>query len=285
MKALLALLLGVFAMTVQARELRVCADPNNLPFSHRDGSGFENRIVELIARDLGASVRYTWWAQRRGMLRNTLNAGECDIVPGTASNLEGVATTRPYYRSSYVFVARRDGPWANVSSLDDPRLPRATIGVQLIGDDGANPPPAHALARRGMQANVRGYTVYGDYGSAVPQSPIFDALARGDIDLAVAWGPTAGWFAKQANVPLALTPVTPWLDGPQWPMAFDISMAVRKEDRELRRELDRALERNAREIARILDEAGVPRVAGIGGPRRDQIRIRQDPARRRAGDK
>jgi mxaJ protein len=266
MKTLLALLLGLFAMAAQARELRVCADPNNLPFSHRDGSGFENRIVELIARDLGASVRYTWWAQRRGMLRNTLNAGECDVVPGTASNLEGVATTRPYYRSSYVFVARRDGPWANISSFDDPRLPRATIGVQLIGDDGANPPPAHALARRGMQANVRGYTVYGDYGSAVPQSTIFDALARGDIDLAVAWGPTAGWFAKRSNAPLTLTPVTPWLDGPQWPMVFDISMAVRKDDRELRRELDRALERHAQEIARILDEAGVPRVAGIGGP-------------------
>lgn len=258
-KACAALLLMLCAGFAHARELRVCADPNNLPFSHRDGSGFENRIVELIARDLGATVRYTWWAQRRGMLRNTLNAGECDVVTGTASNLEGVATTRPYYRSSYVFVARRGEPWADVSSFDDPRLPRATIGVQLIGDDGANPPPAHALARRGMQANIRGYTVYGDYGSAAPQSAIFDALARGDIDIAVAWGPTAGWFAKQSKVPLALIPVTPWLDGPQWPMAFDISMAVRKDDRELRRELDRVLERNAAEIARILDEAGVPR--------------------------
>jgi mxaJ protein len=266
-KACTALLLALCAGFVHARELRVCADPNNLPFSHRDGSGFENRIVELIARDLGASVRYMWWAQRRGMLRNTLNAGECDVVPGIASNLEGVATTRPYYRSRYVFVARRDGPWANISSFDDPRLLRATIGVQLIGDDGANPPPAHALARRGMQANIRGYTVYGDYGSAAPQSAIFDALAHGDIDLAVAWGPTAGWFAKQSKAPLALTPVTPWLDGPQWPMAFDISMAVRKDDRELRRELDRALERNAQEIARILDEAGVPRLeAGAASP-------------------
>jgi mxaJ protein len=261
-----ALLLMLCVGLAQARELRVCADPNNLPFSHRDGSGFENRIIKLVARDLGATVRYTWWAQRRGMLRNTLNAGECDVVPGTASNLEGVATTRPYYRSSYVFVARRDGPWAKISSFDDPRLPRATIGVQLVGDDGANPPPAHALARRGMQANVRGYTVYGDYGSDAPQKGIIDAVARGDIDLAVAWGPTAGWFAKQPEVPLSVTPVTPWLDGPQWPMAFDISMAVRKEDRELRRELDHALERNANAIARILEEAGVPRVQPNAGP-------------------
>ena len=256
-----ALLLLLCVGVAQARELRVCADPNNLPFSHRDGSGFENRIIELVARDLGATVRYTWWAQRRGMLRNTLNAGECDVVPGTASNLEGVATTRPYYRSSYVFVARGDGPWAEISSFDDPRLPRATIGVQLVGDDGANPPPAHALARRGMQANIRGYTVYGDYGSDAPQKAIIEAVAHGDIDLAVAWGPTAGWFAKQSQVPLSLAAVAPWLDGPQWPMAFDISMAVRKDDRELRRELDRALERHGQQIARILDEAGVPRVA------------------------
>jgi mxaJ protein len=258
---LCALAAGLLACgSTSARELRVCADPNNLPFSRRDGSGFENRIVDLVARDLGATVRYTWWAQRRGMLRNTLNAGECDLVPGTASNVEGVATTRPYYRSSYVFVARRDRPWAQISSFDDARLPRATIGVQLVGDDGANPPPAHALARRGMQSNVRGYTIYGDYGSAAPQREIIDAVARGDIDIAVAWGPTAGWFAKQSKVPLVLAPVTPWLDGPQWPMAFDISMAVRKDDRELRRELDRALERNADAIARILDDAGVPRV-------------------------
>lgn len=257
---LLALGLALAALPTAARELRVCADPNNLPFSHRDGSGFENRIVALVARDLGASVRYTWWAQRRGALRNTLKAGTCDVVPGIASNLEGVATTRPYYRSSYVFVARRDGPWANVSSFDDPRLRRATIGVQLVGDDGANPPPAHALARRGLVDNVRGYTVYGDYASAAPQAAIFEALARGDIDLAVAWGPTAGWFARHARAGLALAPVSPWLDGPRWPMAFDISMAVRKEDATLRRELDRALERHAAEIARVLDEAGVPRV-------------------------
>jgi len=260
MRRLLALALCLLAATAHARELRVCADPNNLPYSHRDGSGFENRIVELLARDLHATVRYTWWAQRRGALRNTLKAGECDVVPGIASNLEGVATTRPYYRSSYVFVARRGGPWADVASFDDPRLPRAIIGVQLVGDDGANPPPAHALARRGMVDNVRGYTVYGDYASAAPQAAIIEAVARGDIDLAIAWGPTAGWFARDAQAPLTLTPVSPWLDGPRWPMAFDISMAVRKEDRDLRRELDDALQRHAAEIARILDEAGVPRV-------------------------
>jgi len=250
----------VQAQTTEPRVLRVCADPNNLPFSHADGSGLENRIVEILARDLGAKVHYTWWAQRRGALRNTLNAGECDIVPGIASSIDMLGTTRPYYRSSYVFVARAGSRWAQVTSLDDPALHDATIGVQLVGDDGANTPPAHALARRGLHANVRGYTVYGDYADALPQQPIVEAVARGDVDLALVWGPTAGYFARRATRPLVLAPVTPWLDGPQSPMVFDISMGVRRDDRMLRRELDLALERNAAAIDAVLEEYGVPRV-------------------------
>jgi len=253
------------AQTTGSRVLRVCADPNNLPFSHADGSGLENRIVEILARDLGATVRYTWWAQRRGALRNTLNAGECDVVPGIASSIDMLGTTRPYYRSSYVFVARAGSRWARVASLDDPALHEATIGVQLVGDDGANTPPAHALARRGLHANVRGYTVYGDYADELRQQPIVEAVARGDVDLALVWGPTAGYFARRASQPLALVPVTPWLDGPNAPMVFDISMGVRRDDRALRRELDLALERNAAAIGAVLDEYGVPRVT-VGDP-------------------
>jgi quinoprotein dehydrogenase-associated probable ABC transporter substrate-binding protein len=253
-----ALLLALSAVTGHARELRVCADPNNLPYSNMKGEGFENRIVELIAGDLGATVKYTWWAQRRGAVRNTLAAGVCDVIPGTAAGFEGVATTRPYYRSSYVFVAREDGPYAGLVSLDDPRLQKATIGVQLVGDDGANTPPAEALAVRGMQANIRGYMVYGNYATAAPQSDVIDALSRGDIDVAVAWGPTAGYFASRQPTPMAVASVTPWLDGPSRPMVFDISMAVRKDDRALRRELDLALESHAEDIRSILANYHVP---------------------------
>lgn len=255
----LALALLACAAPAPARELRVCADPNNLPFSKQDRSGFENRIVELVAKDLGATVRYTWWAQRRGNVRNTIGEGACDVVPGVASGIGMLSTTRPYYRSSYTFVAREGTRWADVRSLDDAALREARIGVQLIGDDGANTPPAHALARRGLYANIQGFTVYGDYDTPAPQRPILDAVARGDVDLALVWGPTAGYFAKASPAPLRVTPVTPWLDGAE-PMVFDISMGVRREDRALRRELDDALERNAAAIARILDEYGVPRV-------------------------
>jgi mxaJ protein len=256
-----ALLLLACCLPATARELRVCADPNNLPFSNRAGEGFENRIVGLLAHDLGASVRYTWWAQRRGAIRNTLDAGDCDLIPGIASGIERLGTTRPYYRSGYVFIVRRDGALGDLRSLDDARLRHATIGVQLVGDDGANTPPAHALARRGIVERVRGFTVYGDYADAAPQRAIVDAVARGELDVAIAWGPTAGYFAKDAQHELAIVPVTPWLDGPQWPMQFDVSMGVRREDIALRRELDRALERHASEIADILHDYGVPVIA------------------------
>jgi mxaJ protein len=238
--------------------LRVCADPNNLPYSNAAGEGFENRIVELVAKDLGTSVQYTWWAQRRGSVRNTIGAGICDVVPGVPSGSETLLTTDPYYRSGYVFVSRRDRNLGDLSSFDDPRLPELGVGIQLVGDDGANTPPAHAFAQRGMTANVHGYMVYGDYRDRTPQSAIVDAVARGDIDLAVAWGPTAGYFARHAATPMVLVPVQPWLDGPQSPMVFDISMGVRRDDRELRRELDAALARVAPAIARILAEFGVP---------------------------
>lgn len=239
--------------------LRVCADPNNLPFSNRAGEGFENRLVERIAADLGRTVRYTWWAQRRGNVRETLNAGLCDLIPGVGSSLEMLATTRPYYRSTYVALTRADRG-LDIRSFDDPRLARMTIGIQLIGDDGANTPPAHALSRRGHVRNIRGYTVYGDYSQPAPQRDIVDAVARGDVDIAFVWGPVAGYFAKQAKVRLTLIP-TPPFDGPRLPMIYDVSMGVRKGDAELKAAVEMALGRRREEIERLLREYGVPIVA------------------------
>ncbi|HEY9233175.1 MAG TPA: hypothetical protein VIS78_13560, partial [Blastocatellia bacterium] len=149
------------------RVLKVCADPNNLPFSNDRGEGFENKIAELIASEMNATVEYTWWAQRRGFVRNTLKAGNCDCLMGVPLGFEMAATTGPYYRSTYVFVYRKDSGFA-VHSFDDPILKRLRIGVQMVGDDYANTPPAHALANRHIVTNVRGYTLYGDYRQPNP---------------------------------------------------------------------------------------------------------------------
>jgi mxaJ protein len=262
--ALCLLLLLLAACAPHPRVLKVCADPNNLPFSNARGEGFENHLVELVARDLGAKVEYTWWAQRRGYVRNTLKDRRCDVWPGVATQVDMLATTQPYYRSTYVFVTRADRR-LDIRSFDDPRLRRLKIGVQMIGDDASNTPPTHALARRGIIGNVRGYMLYGDYAQPNPPSAIVSAVDRGDVDVAVVWGPLAGYFAAHASHPLSLTPVQPWLDGPQWPMVYDISMGVRRDDAKLRQDLDAALERRAPEIARLLAAYSVPRAADPTG--------------------
>jgi mxaJ protein len=240
-------------------ELRVCADPNNLPFSNAKQEGFENKIAELVARDLHAKLTYVWWAQRRGFARNTLTAQKCDLVVGVPSSFERASTTHPYYRSSYVFVTRRDRN-LNVTSFDDPQLKHLRIGVQMIGDDATNTPPAHALSKRHIIQNVRGYSVYGDYRQANPPARVIDAVANGDVDVSVAWGPLAGYFASREAQPLRITPVSPQIDLPFLPFVFDISMGVRRGNDALRDRLNDLLARRKPEIDRILDSYGVPRV-------------------------
>jgi mxaJ protein len=248
-----------------ARPLRVCADPNNLPFSNAKGEGFENAIAQLIGRDLHRPVVYTWWAQRRGFVRNTLNAGLCDLVVGTAAGMDMLATTRPYYRSSYVFVARRDRH-LNITSLDDPRLRTLRIGVQLIGDDFSNTPPAHALARRGMTRNLVGFTVYGDYSQPNPPARIVDAVAAGQVDIAVVWGPLAGYFAPREPAPLTIAPVTPRIDLPYLPFVFDIAMGVRHADTTFRATLNDLIVRRRAGIDSILSAYHVPRLDFVNRP-------------------
>jgi mxaJ protein len=176
---------------------------------------------------------------------------------------EPTLTTRPYYRSSYVALTRPDRG-LHVTSLDDPMLRELRIGVQMIGDDFANTPPAHALSWRGIVDNVRGYLVYGNYGEANPSARIVRAVASGEIDLALVWGPLAGYFAALEDPPLVVTPLAASAEG-GLPFAFDIAMGVRKQDRPLRDLLDEALARRKGDIDRILAEYHVPQVADMSG--------------------
>jgi len=240
-----------------SRPLVVCADPNNLPFSNRAGEGFENRIVELLARDMDARIEYVWWAQRRGFVRNTLGASKCDLWPGVATGIERIASTHPYYRSTYVFVTRVDHSLQGLT-LDDPRLRSLSIGVQMVGNYATNTPPAHALSRRGLTQNVRGYMLYGDYNRPNPPAAIVDGVAKGDIDVGIVWGPLAGFFANRAGIPLRIERVTPVLDDSVLPMAFDISMGVRSDDLDLQRRIDVLLQKDKGGIERILRKYHVP---------------------------
>jgi mxaJ protein len=207
-----------------------------------------------LAHDLARPLEYTWWAQRRGALRNTLKAGACDVVMGVPSALEMVATSRPYYVSSYVFVTTANSG-LDIASFDDARLRSVRVGVQLVGDDYANTPPVHALSARGISDNVRGYSVLGDYGEKTPAANILNALQAGSIDVAIVWGPLAGYVARTAPLKLMLTPAT---DGP-FPMRFAMSMGVRRDDRALLARLDAFVARRKAHIDALLRRYGVPR--------------------------
>lgn len=238
--------------------LRVCADPNSLPFSNAREEGFENRIASLVAQALDVPLQYEWRPQRRGFIRNTLGAGKCDLVMGVPINYRGVLTTQAYYASSYVFLTRRGEPV--VQSLDDDLLRRLRIGVHLVGDDGANTPGAHALGRRGIVDNVVGFSIYGNYEQANPPARLVEAVAEGTVDLAIVWGPYAGYFATKSAVPLHLEPVTPVFDPPGQTFTFGISMAVARERPDLRRRIDRFIEEQRPAIDRILEAYHIPRV-------------------------
>ena len=273
-----ALALGAARQTAQAAALpalRVCADPNNLPFSNRAEEGFENELAELIAEELGHRVEYTWRPQRRGFIRTTLRAGECDVVMGVPATFELALTTNPYYRSTYVFVQRADveNP---VTHMDDPALRTLRVGVPVVGDDYSNTPGASALARRGIIENVKGYSVYGNYNEPHPPSRIVEAVAAGEIDVAIAWGPMAGYFADRQDVPLRVTPVSPQIDPPFTPFVFDMSMAVRRGEDSLRVRLEEAMEARTPEIRALLERYHVPLVL-TGAQRAAAMREERSP--------
>jgi mxaJ protein len=246
------------AQAETTRELRVCSDPNNLPFSNQREEGFENRIAELLADEMDARLTYTWWPQRRAFLRHTLHAGECDLVMGVPSSFEMALPTRPYYRSTYVFVTRKDRA-LDIRSYDDPRLLDLRVGVHLIGDDGANTPPVHALTQRGAIHNLVGYRLFGDYSEENPPARLVEAVARDEVDVAVAWGPLAGYFAPLQDVELDVVPVSPQIVLPFLPMVYDISLGVRREDTVFVRELEEILDRRRGDVEDILRLYGVPR--------------------------
>ena len=250
-----ALVCASAAAIEPTRLLRVCADPDNLPYSHADESGFENRIARLLADELHTTLRYAWQPQGRGFVRKTLGAGICDVLIGVPTGFERVLTTRPYYRSGYVFVNRADAA-RPLDSFDDPRLPALSIGVQLIGDDLVATPPGYALARHGATQRVVGYPVYGD-GPAAERATA--DLASGQLDAALLWGPQAGYFASRSAVPLKVRAARPPADV-GLPFEFSISMGVRKTDDALRQDLDAAIAARGADIAAILDAYAVPRM-------------------------
>jgi len=240
--------------------LRVCADPNNLPYSNQRLQGFENRLADMIAHDLGEKVTYAWYPQRSAFFRKTLDSGICDVVMGTPSGMDEAIATRPYYFSSYAFLTRSDRR-LQIASFDDPRLRTLRIGVHVLGDQDDSLPPVHALISRGIVNNLVGYSIFGNLSEQNPAADLIQAVATSKVDVAVVWGPLAGYFARQSKVPLDIAPVTVDPAHPALRMVFGIGIGVRPNDLELRRQLDAEVQRLRPQIRVLLASYGIPQVS------------------------
>ena len=243
--------------------LRVCNDPDNMPFSNQKEEGFENKIAQLIAKDWKAKLDYVWYPTRRGYFR-ILNGRYCDLIIQAPGGLDMAGTTTPYYRSGYVFLTRQDGKLADIKSLADPRLKKARIGVTLLPSD-EQLPPTMALSHYGVIGNLHGY--HGWYNDEDRPEDIVNAVANDSVDVAIVWGPLAGYFAKQSKVPLKITPLGERDSLADVPFRYNIAMAVRRSDKELRDSLEKTLKQKAPEIQTILKEYGIPMfpVTAAGG--------------------
>jgi mxaJ protein len=256
-------------VSTQSKPLRVCGDPDNLPYSNEKLEGFENKIAAVIAADLGTTPNYTWWPHQRGLVRNTLDAGTCDVIFGIPEGLETVLGTKPYYRSSYV-MAYRKGAGGAVATLDDPKLKGLRIGVY------ANTPVEESLARRGLLDHLTAYSLFFDPGGDRDRpAKLLDDLIAGTVDVAIPWGPLAGYYAKKLNAPIEMVPLQ---DEVGVPLSFSIAMGVKKGNRELKSQLEAAIDHRQAEIRAVLDEFGIPleaaRASAPGGPRAQE---RQEP--------
>jgi quinoprotein dehydrogenase-associated probable ABC transporter substrate-binding protein len=235
---------------VDAKVLRVCADPNNLPFSNEKGEGFENKIAELLAVKLDKKLAYVWYPQSTGFVRNTLGTHRCDLIPGFPQGDELVQSTNPYYRTAYALVVKPGAGLDDLDRLTDPRLKEKRIGIV------AGTPPATYLAVNGLMRKAKPYPLVVDTRVDSSAQAMMRDLASGEIDVGVLWGPIAGYYAKQTNPPARVVVLLKETGGPQ--LTFRIAMGVRASDQNWKRQLNRLIAENQTDINRLLLGFGVP---------------------------
>lgn len=236
---------------VDQKTLRVCADPNNLPFSSDKGEGFENQIAQFLAKKLGKELAYSYYPGATGFVRNTLNAHLCDVILGMPQGNDLVQPTNPYYRTTYAIVTRAGSELDGIKSLDDPRLKEKPRRIGLV----ANTPPGNVLAMNGLMASVKPYALMVDTRVESSGAAMIHDLEKGEIDVALLWGPIAGYYAKRSSEKLNVT-LLPETPGAR--MAFRIGFGVRHSDQNWKRELNTLIAQNKAEIERILLDYGVP---------------------------
>ena len=229
--------------------LRVCADPNNMPFSNKAEEGLENRIIDILANELGKEVRYTWFPQSVGFVRNTLRLRQCDLISGITTTSEKVQNTNPYYHSAYSIV-QRSSMQPPIENMSDKRLQTLKLGVV------AGTPPADILAAKGLLGNLKPYHLVADTRRSSPARDAVMDVASGEVDVAFVWGPIAGYFAQQTDESLVITPLLSE-DG-RVRMNYRVSMAVRFNETDWKHSVNDALAAIQPQIGEVLEEYGVP---------------------------
>jgi quinoprotein dehydrogenase-associated probable ABC transporter substrate-binding protein len=235
---------------IDPNALRVCADPRNLPFSNETGEGFENKIAALFAQKLGKTLTYEYYPGTTGFVRKTLNAHRCDVIMGMPQGDDIVQVTNPYYRTAYAVVSKQGAGLETVDSLEDPRLQAKRIGIV------AGTPPATNLAVNGLLGNVKSYPLVVDTRVDSPASAMIEDLDKDRIDVAILWGPIAGYLAKRSQIPLKVNSLVKETSGPK--MVYRIGMGVRHSDQDWKRVLNKLIAENQVEITRILASYGIP---------------------------
>jgi len=235
---------------IDPKVLRVCADPHNMPFSTDKGEGFENKLAELFAEKLGKGLAYAWFPQATGFVRNTLGAHKCDVMMGAPQGDDLVQVTNPIYRSAYALVSKADRGLAGVETLSYARLKDLRIGVV------AGTPPATYMVANGLMARAKPYPLVVDTRVDSSAAAMMHDLTMGEIDAGILWGPMAGYYARQAGVPVAVKPLTREGAGPR--LTYRIAMGVRHTDQEWKRVLNRLIRENQPAIDKLLLSYGVP---------------------------
>ena len=235
---------------VDPKVLRVCADPRNLPFSNEKGEGFENRLAELFAEKLQKKLSYMYFPQAAGFVRMTLAAHRCDVIMGFPQGDDLVQGTNPYYRTTYALVTKQGSGLDEVTTLEDGRLKGKRVGIV------AGTPPATNMAANGLMTNAKPYPLMIDTRFDSSAVAMINDLMSGEIDAGVLWGPMAGYYARQANPPVHVTPLVKETSGPK--LAYRIGMGVRPADQNWKRLLNRLIQENQAAINKILLDFGVP---------------------------
>ena len=235
---------------VDPKVFRVCGDPHDLPFSDTERKGFENKIADLLAKELGKSIAYAWYPNAPGFVRNTLSVYKCDIIMGVPQGDDIVQVTNPYYHTTYALVFLPGHGLDGVDTLADPRLKDKHIGIV------AGTPPATNMVLDGLMAKAKPYPLVVDTRYDSSGAAMMHDLTAGTIDAGVLWGPLAGYFAKNAGVPVTVVPLLKEKNGPS--MSYRIGMGVRFADANWKRELNRLIRAKQAEINAVLLQYGVP---------------------------